>query len=94
MSNGAAGAAAAAAAIAKAIKASGVVVRVSPEDFQSILSRAEGALVVHAQGGIFRTKYKYLLGYKGFAFFTESTEPMYLPARIETVRAGRIWIPG
>ena len=37
--NGAAGAGAAAAAIAKAIKASGVLVRVDPEDFQTLLRR-------------------------------------------------------
>jgi len=44
MSNGGVAAAAAAAAIRNAIKASGVVVRVSPDVFKSVLARAEGAL--------------------------------------------------
>ena len=89
MSNGAA----AAAAIAQAIKASGVVVQVSPDDFQAILSRAEGALVVHAEGGVFSTKYMYLVSYKGFAFFTKSAEPVRLPGHVEAVHAARMWIP-
>jgi len=93
MSNGGAAAAAAAAAIAKAIKASGVVIRVSPDDFQSILPRAKGALVVHAEGGVFSTKYRYLVSYKGFAFFTKASEPIRLPADVETIRAAKIWIP-
>ncbi len=95
MSNGGAVAAAAAAGatIANAIKASGVVVRVSPDDFQSLLRRAKAALVVHAQGGLFSTKYRYLVSYKGFAFFTQSSEPIQLPADVEAIRAGKIWVP-
>ena len=89
MSNGAA----AAAAIAKAIKASGVIVRVSPDDFQSLLVRAKDALVVQAEGGLFSTKYSYLVSYKGFAFFTQSSEPILLPAHIEAIRAAKIWVP-
>ena len=94
MSNGGAVAGAAAGAIAKAIKASGVVVQVSPEDFQSLLARAKDALVVHARGGLFWSKYRYLVSYKGLAFFTQSSEPILIPANIETILAGRIWIPG
>jgi hypothetical protein len=73
----------AAAAIAKAIKASGVVVRVSPADFQSLLTRATGALVVHAEGGLFSTTYKYL----------KTPEPMQIPAHVETIRAAKMWVP-
>jgi len=93
MGNGGAVAAAAAAAIANAIKASGVVVRVSAGDFQSLLRRAKGALVVHAKGGVFSTKYGYLISYKGFAFFTKSPEPIPLPADSETIRAAKIRVP-
>ena len=45
MTNGAAGGAAAA-AIAQAIKASGAIVRVEPEDFEQILRRTDRPLVV------------------------------------------------
>jgi hypothetical protein len=90
----AAGAAAAAAAIANAIKASGVVVRVAPADFHTILRKIEKPLVVYAEGGFFSTNYQYLVSHKGFAFFTKSSEPLLLPTEIETIVARRIWIPG
>jgi hypothetical protein len=90
----AAGAAAAAAAIANATKASGVIVRVSAENFLAILKRIESPLVVHASGGIFSTKYQYLTSYKGLAFYTKSPAPVELPRGTELVRAQSIWIPG
>ena len=93
MGDGGAGAAAAAAAIVKAIKASGVVVRVGPDDFATLLARAKDALVVHARGGFFRTKHRYLVSYKGLAFFTQSAEPISLPAHVEWISADKIWVP-
>jgi len=86
--------AAAAAVIANAIKASGVVVQVSPADFHAILRKIEKPLVIFAQGGFFSKNYQYLVSYKGFAFFTKAAEPMILPSEVETVAAKRIWIPG
>ena len=89
-----AAAAAAAAAIAQAIKASGAIVRVEPEDFLRILGRQREPLVVHATGGFFRTNYQYLSSYKGLAFFTKSPAPLNLPSGCELVQAQKIWIPG
>jgi hypothetical protein len=94
MSAGASGAAAAAAAIAQAIKASGAIVRVEPEDFLRILERQREPLVVHATGGFFSTSYLYLSSYKGLAFFTKSTTPLTLSGGCEIVTAQKIWIPG
>lgn len=90
----AASGAAVAAAIANAIKASGVVVQVTPSDFHTILGKTEKPLVLFAKGGFFSTKYQYLVSYKGFAFFTKSSEPILLPAGVETIAAKKIWIPG
>ena len=89
----AAAAAVIAAAIANAVKASGVIVRVTPENFAAILSRAENPLVVHATGGVFKTNYQYLASYKGFAFYTKSNEPLALPFGAEVVAARNIWVP-
>ena len=89
-----AGAAAAAAAIANAIKASGVVVRVEPEEFAKLLNRVKDPLIVTAQAGLFSTKYQYLMSYKGLSFFTSASEPLPLPDGAELVTAGSIWIPG
>ena len=95
MSAGAsAGGAAAAAAIAQATKASGVIVRVEPDDFLSILDRHSEALVVRATGGFFTTQYLYLTSYRGLAFFAKSATPLDLPRQCEIVEARKIWIPG
>jgi hypothetical protein len=90
---GAAAGAAVAAAIANAIKASGVLVSVTPEDFAAILRRTERPLIVATQGGFFSTSYKYLTSYKGFAFYTKSTAPLVLPGGAEIVNAKGISIP-
>jgi hypothetical protein len=92
MSAAAAGAAAAAAR-AKAIKASGVVVWITPEDFQTLLLRAKDAIVVQAEGGLFSHKHRYLVSYKGLAFFTKSIEPIQLPSSVEVITASKIWVP-
>jgi hypothetical protein len=84
---------AAAAAIAQAIKASGVVLRLNRDEFCKILLRMADPLVVVAEGGLFQTRYEYLISYKGLAFFTKSKTPLELPSGAEVVEAGRIWIP-
>ena len=89
-----AGAAGAAAAMAQAIKASGAIVRIEPEDFLRILGRQTEPLVVSAKGGFFQTNYLYLSSYKGLAFFTKSPVALTLPRGCEIVNARKIWIPG
>ena len=89
--NGAVGAAAV--AIAQAIKASGTIVKVEPKEFESILARQSGLLVVIAQEGLFATKYQYLTSYKGLAFFCKSPTALNLPSGHEVVIAQKIWMP-
>ena len=89
-----AGAAAAAAAIANAIKASGVLVRVSQEDFENILRKSEKPMVICATGGFISTNYQYLTSYKGFAFFTKCSAPLVFSPNVEVIVANKIWIPG
>ena len=88
------GAAAAAAAAARAIKASGAIVRVEPDEFQKLLNRNAQGLVVHARGGWLYRGHKYLMGYKGLGFWTYTPEPLPLPSTCEIVEAGSIWVPG
>jgi hypothetical protein len=90
----AAAAGAVAVMIANATKASGVIVRVSAENFMAILRRVESPLVVRASGGIFSTRYQYLVSHKGLAFYTKAREPLQLPPGTELVQAESIWIPG
>lgn len=93
MTDAGAGAAAAAAAIANAIKASGAIVSVESRDFFALLDRATEPLVVCARGGLFSSKYQYLMAYKGLIFYTKSQTPLHLPSGAETVQAKKIWIP-
>ncbi|MDH3252666.1 MAG: hypothetical protein OEM41_07725 [Ignavibacteria bacterium] len=91
---GAAGGAAAAAAIANAIKASGAIVKVEPQDFALIIGRMEAPLVVLAGKTFWSPGFKYLTSYKGLAFFCKSPRELELPGTAELITAKSIWIPG
>lgn len=80
------------AAIANAIKATGVVVRMEPEDFFAILRKVETPMVVTGRSA-FRKHHQYLTSYRGIAFFTSSRRELVLPPRTEVVRAKSISIP-
>ena len=86
-------AAAAAAAAAKAIKASGTIVRVEPDEFRKLVAQNAQGLVVHSVGGFFSASHKYLMGYKGLAFYTSSGDPIHVPSTCQVVEASKIWIP-
>jgi hypothetical protein len=90
---GAGAGAAAAAAIARAIKAAGAIVNMEPAEFSKLLAKSEAPVIVHAIGGVFTKKHRYLLTYKGFFFFTKSVQPLQLPYKTEMIEAKTIWIP-
>ena len=90
----AAAAAARAAAIAQAIKASGAIVQVNPDDFMYLLSKTSRPLVIMATGGLFKTNYQSLTTYKGFCFFAKSATPLPITGDAEIIVANKIWIPG
>ncbi len=83
-----------AAAVARAIKASGAIVHVNPDDFLYILTKGSRPIVVTATGGIVRVNYQYLTSYRGFVFFTKSRVPLALPHDAEIIAATKIWVPG
>jgi hypothetical protein len=87
------GAAAAHAALVQAVKASGVLVRLEPDEFLRILLKNRGALVVTSAGGWWNRGYHYLTGYKGLAFYTRSTAELSLPGDVELIAAKQIWMP-
>ncbi len=91
---GAAGAGAAVAAIAKAIKASGAIVKVEPDAFQQIMAKMDAPLVVRAEGGFLSKGYKYLTAYKGLIFYTKSPSELSFRSSVEIILAKKIWIPG
>jgi hypothetical protein len=85
---------AAAAAIVQAIKASGAIVRVEPEQFLRLVGRQEEPLVIRARGGFLEARWQYLTSFKGFVFFVKASEPLPLPGRAEVLEARKIWVPG
>ncbi len=80
-------------ATANAIKASGAIVHVEPQDFEAILSKSEAPLVVRAEGGFLSRKYSYLTSYKGLIFYTKTPIPVRLPIKAELIAARKIWTP-
>ena len=94
---GGAGAGAAAAAIANAIKASGAIVQVEPDDFQKIMAKSDAPLVVQVAGsarkGFLSKKHKYLTAYKGLIFYTTSDSELRFDSDTEVVLAKKIWVP-
>ena len=92
---GAAGAAVA--AVAQAIKASGAIVSIEPNDFAMLLSKAESPVVVVATSGYRKKKYQYLTGNKGLVFFTKSNSPLQFTSNTEFIVAKKnmdFWIKG
>ncbi len=87
-------AAAAAAAIAQAIKASGAIVKMEPEQFQKLLSKSKEPAVVMAHHGWPTKKFHYMMSYKGLFFYTKSVDVMMLPSGTDLITAEKIWIPG
>ncbi len=87
------GAVGAVVAINEAIKASGAIVQVEPEQFLRLLSKAESPLVVTAKTTFLVTRYKYLTSYKGLIFYAKSATPLELSMSVEVITAKKISIP-
>lgn len=93
MSAGAAGAAAAAAAI-NAVRSFGVIVRVAPEDFLTIVGLQDEPLIVASnQWIIFSRRNRYLVSFKGLTFFTESPFPLEFDPGTLIVHSKNIQVP-
>ena len=73
-----------------ALTSAGVITRLEPDAFAELASRQAAPLVVHAVGGLFTTKHKYMLGYKGLVFVTTSPNELPLPPAAELIEARSI----
>lgn len=87
------GVAAAQQSTAQAVKASGAIVRLEPEEWQRISSMAAAPVVVTAPAGLGGKKVQYLLSFKGFVFHCVSKYPLPLPGDAVLIAAKKIWIP-
>ncbi len=88
-----AGVAAAQAAIARAIKASGILVQIEPEAFVDFAAFSDDPLIVRAKAGWRKHKLRYLMPYRGLAFYCDVHEPLQLPSQAHVIDAMKIWVP-
>ncbi len=84
---------AATAAISQAIKASGSLIRIDPEEFGRMINKMDDGVVVETTIKFFSTTYKYLTSYKGLIFFTKSTSQLSIPSRLEKITATSMYMP-
>lgn len=89
-----------ASAIVQAIKASGAIVEMAPQDFLEILSRTQKPLIVvdrqRRDRGFLSTpvySYRYLTEYKGLMFYTRTKSKLQMPVDAEMIYAKSMWIP-
>ncbi|MEM9418107.1 MAG: hypothetical protein AAGA25_03500 [Planctomycetota bacterium] len=82
------------AAIAQALRASGVITKMSPDEFLRMVDINDEPLVVHAHHkGVFKKYHQYLTSYRGLAFYARVDDPVDLPHHAQVVEAESIWIP-
>ena len=79
--------------LANAVKATGVLIEVTADNFLNILNQTENPLVVHSPSGVFRTTHKYMTSYKGLAFYTKASDELVFRSNVELIEAKRITIP-
>jgi len=69
----------------------GAMVFVEPEEFVSVLERAESPVLVAAQAKVFFSiSYTYLLPYKGLVFRTKTKTPLNVNDDVEVIVAKHI----
>jgi hypothetical protein len=77
----------------EAIKVFGAIVHVESSDFASIVFGMPDPLIVAAEGGVFKTRYRYLISYKGLVFTTKSDAALQFQDGALIIRAKKIRIP-
>jgi hypothetical protein len=93
VSVGTAAAASAANAIANAVKASGAIIKLEPDEFSKILSKTTDPLIVVSPTGFKKRKTRYLFSWKGFVFFCETKKQVIFPKGTKTILSNKIWVP-
>ncbi|MCW5912756.1 MAG: hypothetical protein KIT62_16925 [Cyclobacteriaceae bacterium] len=75
------------------VKMNGVFVRLSPEDFQSLLNRNEGLAVITTSTSFFGITFTYVTSYKGLVFYCKTKSQLSVPGRHETIQAQSVSLP-
>lgn len=78
----------------RAVKSFGILVKLSHNDFLALVEKDANALILKTRSKMWFFGYRYLISYKGFAFYTNSTLELKLPKDREIMLIDRIVIPG
>jgi len=76
-----------------ALRMSGAFIRIDVQDFQNILHKAEGLLVIESKTGIFSNTFLYLTSYKGFICYCKTKEQLGVPGSHEKIYASQVSLP-
>ncbi len=79
--------------IQQALRSNGIFVELTAEDFQNLMNRSEGLVVVQATAGIFTKKLIYLTSYKGLAFYCKTRNELVVPSKHERIFAKSVSLP-
>lgn len=77
----------------QALKMNGAFIRIDAQDFQNILRKAEGLLVIESKTGIFSNTFLYLTAYKGFICYCKTKEQLGVPGSHEKIYASHVSLP-
>lgn len=75
------------------LKMNGVFARITPEDFQNLMSRNEGLMIVASKAGLFKNQYQYLTSYKGLIFYCKGSEKLSVPGKHESIYSESVTLP-
>jgi len=79
--------------IQNALKMNGVFVQLTPDDFQNLINRNEGLMIVVSKTGLFTTQFLHLTSYKGLVFYCKAKAPFSISSKNETIYSNSISLP-
>lgn len=77
----------------ESMKMNGVFVKISSSEFQDILNKQDGLMIIMTKAGLFNDVFTYLTSYKGFIFYCKSEEQITLPGKHEFMFSSSVTLP-
>ena len=79
--------------IQQALKMNGVFVKITKEDFQNLINRNEGLVIVVSKTGLFSNQYLHVTSYKGLVFYCKNKDVLSISNKNETLYSNSISLP-
>ena len=71
----------------------GIVISVETDEFMRLMKQAGNALIIHQQPSWWQTYNRYLMSYRGMAFYTRSKEELSISKYAEVIAAKNFYVP-